>query len=130
MDNFEKAARLKLRFETTQGCLSTEELFDLNLTSLDTVAKKINKQLRDEGEESFLPSTTNKKATNNNLRLEILKYIINSKVEELEVLRQSVEKRAQLAQLKELAATKATEKLASQSLEDILKQIQEMEATV
>jgi hypothetical protein len=130
MDNFEAACRLKLRFETSQGQLSVEELFDLSLQSLDTIAKKVNKQLRDEGEESFIPvKNTSKKATHNNLRLEILQYIINSKVQEQEERKSRTERLATISRLRELAERKADEQLASKSLEEIQKEIAELEAS-
>jgi len=68
MEMFEKALKNKLRFEGSgQGVLSTEDLFDLSLPTLDKMAKGVNKLLRDEGEDSFIPSATPKRATNNDL---------------------------------------------------------------
>lgn len=129
MDNmFEKAARLKLRFQANQGNLSVEELFDLSLASLDNMAQVVNKKLRDEGEESFLPTTTRKPTTHNDLRLDILKHIIGIKVVEQEARKARTEKAATISRLKELAMAKADEQLASKSLEEITKQIAELEA--
>lgn len=130
MEIFEKAAKIKLRFSTPQGQLSVEELWDYGLPSLDAIAKAVNKLLRDEGEETFLPSTTNKPATQNDLRLEILKHIIAVRVQEQEDRKTRSERLAKLAQLKELAANKANEQLASKSLEDIHKEIEKMEAAL
>lgn len=127
-NEFVRAARLKLRFETPQGVLSVEELYDLSLTSLDAMARKVNKQLRDEGEESFLSTSTRKPCTNNSLRLDILKYIIETKETEQDAKKARAERAATLANLKDLAATKANEQLASKSLDEILKQINELEA--
>lgn len=129
MDNFEKAVRLKLRFETNRGQLSVEELWDLNLTSLDSIAKSVNKQIQTEVEESFIPNKiTSSKTTYNNLRLEILKYVILTRHNEKEAAKLRTEKIAKLQQLKDLAAAKANEQFAAQSLEDINKQIAELEA--
>jgi hypothetical protein len=130
MENFEKASRLKLRFETNKGQVSTEELFDLSLQSLDTVAKMVNNQLRNEGEESFLPSTSSKAATHNTLRLDILKHVIEVKVREQEARKTRADNAATLARLKELALNKSDEQLAAQSLEEINKRISELEALV
>ncbi len=129
MEIFEKASKLKLRFLTSQGHLSTEDLWELSLSDLDTIAKRVNNQLRDEGEESFIPSTTAKKSSHNDLRLELLKHVINTKVAEQDARKGRAEMQQRLSQLKALAETKATEQLASQSLEDIQKQIAELEAT-
>ena len=128
---FEKAARLKLRFETTQGALSTEELWDLSLNSLDQIAKKVAKLIRDESEDSFIPNTNrDRKVTNNTLRLDILKYVINTKSQENEDRKAKIERLSTIQRLKELAANKADEQLAAQSLEELQKRIAELEATV
>lgn len=130
MDNFEKASRLKLRFATHRGSLAAEDLWDLNLDSLDSIAKSVNTQLRNEGEESFIPSTTNKPSSNNDLRLDILKHVIEVKVAEKDKRQARAETLAKLAQLKELAQAKATEQLASKSLEEINAEIEKLVALV
>lgn len=129
-NNFIKASRLKLRFSVGRGDVSVEDLWDLSLNSLDTVAKAVNKQLKQEdGEESFIPTANKRKvATHNDLRLEILKYIIGVKVEEQNASKARAEKVARLSQLRELAANKQLEAFAAQSLEDVEKQIAELEA--
>lgn len=131
MELFEKALRNKLRFEGSgQGLLSTEDLFDLSLTSLDKMAKAVNKLLRDEGEDSFIPTTTPKRATHNDLRLEILKHIISVKVAAEETRKNRADTLARISTLKTLAEAKANEQLASQSLEDIQKQLAELSASL
>lgn len=127
---FEKANRIKLRFLSRQGSLTVEDLFDLSLTSLDTLARAVNKELKSEEEESFIPNKkVRPKTTNNALRLEILKHIIAAKVDEEDAAKLKAEKAARLSQLKELAANKATEAFAAQSLEDIQRQIAELESS-
>ena len=110
MSNFEKASRLKLRFSTNKGELSVEDLWDLSLESLDTIAKAVNKKLKDESEESFI----GKKSSNNavlELKMDILKEVIEVKLKEKEAKASRVIKSAKLAQLKELANNKANEQL-------------------
>ena len=126
MSNFEKASRLKLRFSTNKGELSVEDLWELSLESLDTIAKGVNKKLKDESEESFI----GKKSSNNavlELKMEILKEIITVKLKEKEVKASRAVKSAKLAQLKELANNKANEQLSGMSLEEINKLILELE---
>ena len=61
---FEKAARLKLRFDTSKGLVTVEDLFDLPLTvrnggaSLDNIAKGIARLIRETETESFVLTTT------------------------------------------------------------------------
>lgn len=126
MENFEKATKQKLRFNTSKGLLSVEDLWDLSLISLDSIAKSVNKTLKEEQEESFIAVRT----TANNtlqLRLDILKHIITVKLEEKEKAKVRAERVGQLETLKNLAASKKIEELGSKSLEDINKMIAELE---
>ena len=58
--DFEKASRIRLRFDTPQGSLTVEDLWQLPLTSrtgranLDDIAKSLNRQLKETAEESFV----------------------------------------------------------------------------
>ena len=42
MDNFKQASRLKLRFSTTRGVLSIEQLWDLDVSELDSLVVSLN----------------------------------------------------------------------------------------
>jgi len=81
MSIFEKASKAKLRFSTSRGQLSTEDLWDLSLESLDSIAVAIDKALETAGKKSFIGKrdTTN---TTLELQLEILKHIIEVKLAE------------------------------------------------
>lgn len=126
MDIFEKASRLKLRFTTTKGLLSTEDLWDLSLTSLDTIAKAVNKRLKEENEESFI-TTRSKSNSELELSLDILKHIITVKLEEKEKATLKAERRAELELLRNLRENKKMEALNSLSLEEIDKKMAELE---
>lgn len=126
MSIFEKASKAKLRFSTSRGQLSTEDLWDLSLESLDQIAVAIDKALETAGKKSFIGKrdTTN---TALELQLEILKHIIEVKFAEKDAKAKRVERNAQLAQLKELAASKSNEALQGKSLEEINKMIAELQ---
>lgn len=126
MSIFERASKQKLRFSTSKGSLSVEDLWDLSLESLDTIAVKIDQALQDSGTKSFIgkKNTENTKLT---LQLEILKYIIQVKLDEKERKAKRVEKQAKLAQLQELYASKSNEELQSKSREEIQKMIADLE---
>jgi len=126
MSNFEKASKLKLRFSTNRGELSIEDLWDLSLESLDSIAKATNKQLKSESEESFIGKKSNINSILE-LKMEILKHVIEVKISEKEAKSQRAIKSAKLAQLKELANNKANEKLSDMSEEEINKMIDDLE---
>lgn len=75
---FELAARGKIRFASNRfASLTVEDLFDLNLRDLDDIAKGINRRINSEKEESFLSENKNPVQKDLQLRLEILKHVIN-----------------------------------------------------
>jgi len=127
-DVFEKAVRCKLRFETTKGLLSSEEVWDLSLTSLDAMAKVINRRLREAEEESFIPPVHQPRAASHDvLRLEVLKYVILVKVAERDRAKKKAEDHAKLVRLRELLVAKEDEMFRIMSEEEIRKQITELE---
>lgn len=128
MDNFEKASRLKLRWEVPKGSFDSEDLWDLELKDLNTLGLCVKEVLKGEAEESLLSSATRKAPTHNDLRLSIIKHIIAVKEERARVGVNRAESQARIARLKELAAQKSDEELTEKSREDILTMIAEEQA--
>ena len=58
MNIFEYAVRNKVRFPF-KGMISVEDLWDLSLTNLDSIYKTLNKQIKQNDEESLLSTKTN-----------------------------------------------------------------------
>src|SRR5688500_9657746 len=110
---FEKALRLKLRFSSTRGELSIEELWDLSLENLDSLARAVNRTLKAEGEESFIEKRKNPNINNLELMLEILKHIIKVKQEEKQQAKSKAEKKSHLEFLKNLRNKKKIDALES-----------------
>ena len=104
MNIFEQASKLKLRFQSNRGDLSTEDLWDLPLTSkqgfdLDTVAKAVNSTLKTVTEESFVKVTNNPAQAICELRLEIIKHVIAVKLAANEEARLKAAKAAEREKL-------------------------------
>lgn len=104
MNIFEQASKLKLRFQSNRGDLSTEDLWDLPLTSkqgfdLDTVAKTVNSTLKTVTEESFVKVTNNPAQAICELRLEIVKHVIAVKLAANEEARLKAAKAAEREKL-------------------------------
>lgn len=123
---FEKASRQKLRFVVVLGGVySTEDLWDLPLqssksASLDSIAIGLNKEIKALGEESFVSS----KPVGNTaleLKLDIVKHIIEVKQAENEVKAKAAANRAAKDKILNLIAQKQDEELSSKSLEELLK---------
>ena len=126
MNIFERAARAKLRFATTRGQLSTEQLFDLTLAELNSVAKEVNRQLKSEGEESFLEEDTNPNQVVLTLRLDILKHIIATK----QIARKAAETRAvrmtRKRQLEDALEARKVKALDEMSEDDLLAALEDL----
>lgn len=127
---FEKASRLKLRFVSVQGALTVEDLWDLPLksvkgASLDNVAKSINRQLKEVGEESFVDtkSSANKELE---LMLDIAKHIIRVRLEENEAARNKVANAAKRQKILAAIETKEDAELVNTDIDDLRKMAEEL----
>lgn len=127
MSIFEKATRERVRFSSSKGSLCVEDLWQLSLESLNSIAKDTNKELKATEEEDFIGT---KPRTNPTLQLkmDILKRIIEVKLEEKEAKAKRAERNAKLANLKQLANEKSAEAMQGKSLEEINAMIAELEA--
>ena len=122
MDNFKQASKLKLRFQTTVGLLSVEQLWDLSQTQLSNAIKAVKKVLKttDDDELSFLEDT---KVVDieNQLRFDILKDVYLTKKEEVEAIRNAAEVKAHNQKILALIAEKQEGKLRDMSVEELEK---------
>lgn len=120
---FEEASRLKLRFETRVGSITTEDLWDLPLNServvsLDTITKVINKELKEIEEESFVEPITAEDSILQ-LKMGILKHIIAEKIKEKNEAATAQEKADKKKHLLSLIANKQDEALSAKSIEEL-----------
>lgn len=127
MNLIELAVRNKYRFQTNQGLVTVEDLFDLPLqsahgASLDAVAIALNKQIKELGEESFVGETPVGSQKLNN-QLEIVTYVIAIKKEANAKVTEAAAKASQKAKIEELIARKQDSALEEKSLEELQKEL-------
>lgn len=123
---FEKASRLKLRFESAKGHLTTEDLWDLPLTSgtgkanLDDIAKALHRDLKESDEISFVTpaSTTNVVVQ---LKFEIVKHVIDVRIIERDQAAEAASRAEKKQKILSLIAHKQDEAMAGSSLEELQK---------
>jgi hypothetical protein len=120
---FEQASKLKLRFKTNKGLVSTEDLWDMDLisdstTSLDDIAKDLNKQLKECDEESFVIKKSNKNKTLG-LKFDIVKHIIAVKLDEIKTNEEKAIKKSKKELLLNLMHEKENEELKSLSKDEL-----------
>jgi len=122
---FFNASRLKLRFKTSVGSIATEDLWDLTLESLNTLAKSLNKELKDAQEESFI-GTRSKANTILELKFEIVKHVITVKLEEAATKKNAADKKALKEKIMEQINRKKDEALSSKTIEELEKELESL----
>ena len=122
---FEIATREKMRFPF-KGVISVEELWDLDVKSLDAIFKTLSSQLKESEEESLLDVKSKQDCELEN-KIEIIKYIVSVKLEESIQRALAKEKKEQKQKLLEILSEKENESLMNMSLEEIKKKIAELE---
>lgn len=126
---FKSATKLKLRFTSSKGVLTTEQLWDLNLTDLASMIKTIKKQLKgSEGDDelSFLDATRTTD-TENQLRFDILRDVYLTKKADNDAARTAADRKTQKAKIAELIAEKEEGALKDKSLADLKKMYEELD---
>jgi len=106
---FEVASRMKFRFHYN-GIIQVEDLWDLSLTSLDSLLE-----------------TQNKKDEETLTKIEIVKHVVSVKLAENEIRKKARERKEQRAKLMEIMSYKKDESLQSKSLEELSAMLNELE---
>jgi hypothetical protein len=118
---FEQASRMKLRFDSTKGPLTVEDLWDLNLTSngvLDKIAVGLSRQLKEDPNESFV-SETRKTSDDLQLRFDIVKHIIDVKKAERAAEKAKADAAATKRKILEIMERKQDQALEGKTLEEL-----------
>jgi hypothetical protein len=118
MSNYKIATKLKLRFNTTKGQLSTEQLWDLSLTELDNLAVRLEQEAKEGNQKSFLSKKTEEDKISK-LRFDIALDILQSKVEEMEALQNAQATKEHNEKILSLIANKQDSELAEKSVEEL-----------
>jgi hypothetical protein len=120
MDIYKLGNQLGLRFPTTKGLLSIEQLFTLNQTQLAGVVKGCKKVLKGENDDelSFLDDNTSVNKEDQ-LRFDIAKDIYLTKKAETDELRTKAERKAFEQKILGLIAEKQEDSLKGKSIEEL-----------
>lgn len=119
--NFKSASRMKLRFQTSKGVLSTEQLWDLNLNDLDKLAVDLDESCKTTNK-SFL----NKKSVEDEkskMMFDIVLDILTTKKDELEALKKVQENKLHDQKIMQLIQAKKDEQLTNLSVEELEKML-------
>lgn len=128
---FEQASRMKLRFATAKGELTTEDLWALPLTSqtgklnLDDIARGLFAELKDSKEISFVtPAVSNDKVTQ--LKFDIVKHVIGIRIKERDEAAAAAKNAERKQQILQIIAAKENEALSATSLDELRKMAESM----
>ncbi|ECB2088347.1 hypothetical protein CHUBBYTHOR_165 [Shigella phage ChubbyThor] len=117
---FDKATRLKLRFESNKGLLSVEQVWDLSLTALNEMAKGLSRQVKaaETDEEDFIGTKSNVDSELQ-LRFDVVKHIIGVKLKERDDSKDAAERKANNQVILELIQRKKQQELEGKSVEEL-----------
>lgn len=115
---YKKALKMKLRFATTKGKLTTEDLFDLSLTDLNNIAIALDKKLSETPRRSFISDIT-PDTEEDELRFNIVKDVINTKLIERNSAQAAKAKAAEKAQLLEIIHRKKNQAMENMSIAEL-----------
>lgn len=131
-DLYKYAAKNGLRFPSTKGLLTVEQLFQMPLKSqtgfdLDSVARSLSASLKALGEESFVDtSATDPQKRLLTTSLDIVKDVIATKQAENKAALDKAEKSSKRRKLQDILAAKEEEKMGQASIDEIRKQLEEL----
>lgn len=130
---FIQATRSKFRFQSPQGSLSVEDLWDIPLTStkanvanLDDVAKGLHKKIKESEETESFVTNTSKKDESVVAQFEIVKHIISIRLEELEAAKTAKANKDKKQMIMGIIAQKKNDALLGASLEELEKMVGEL----
>lgn len=131
---FEYATRQKIRFQSTRGELTVEQLWDVPLRSrddfnLNVVAKTANKAFKDISEESFVETTRTVAHTRLEAALEIVKYVIETKLNEEAAAKKRADNATEKSKLLKILAEKQDGQLSELSEKELQKRISALDAS-
>jgi hypothetical protein len=121
---FEVASRNKFRF-SFKGIIPVEDLWDLQPRQLDSIFQTLNAELKLLKEESLLDAKT-KQDKELELKIEIIKYIVQIKLEEQADRAQALERKEKKQKILEILSTKQEEDLKGKTPEELQKMLEEL----
>jgi len=119
---YKDASKQGLRFNTQYGSLSVEQLWDVSVNDLDTLAVELEQEYKNSKGKSFIVKKTTKDKTIK-LRFDIVLDVLTTKVEEADALRDAAGIKEHNQKILSLIASKQDESLSNLSIEELEKQL-------
>jgi hypothetical protein len=126
---FEMATQFKFRYPFTKGMITTEDLWDLKLPELDIVYKNLNKELKATDGDSLIATKSadeGVKANELKNKIEVVKYIFNSKQQAAELSRMAAANAAKKQKILGVLADMEDNALRNMSKEELLNRLAQL----
>lgn len=125
---FEMASQYKFRYPY-KGMITTEDLWDLSPSQLDAIYQTLNKELQDTHYDSLLSTRSadeGVKANELKNKIEVVKYIFNSKQQAAELTRMAADRAAKKQRILDILARKQENALENMSEDDLVKMLDDL----
>ncbi len=119
---YKEANKIKLRISTSIGLLSSEQLWDLSISDLDTLAIELQKLYKESGKKSFVVKSSRKDKLAK-LRFDIVLDVLTTKVEEMEGAKEQREAKEFNEKIMRLIAEKEEDSLKDKSVSELKKML-------
>lgn len=130
---YRKALKLKLRFMSSQGPLTTEMLFDVKITTLAKMVKDQRDEVKrlqgsDDSELDFLEEKeVSEELAIAKLKFDVLKDVYVSRRDEMESARKAESKKEEIKKLAELIEKKKNQELENLSVDELEQRMRELQ---
>lgn len=121
-----EALQKGLRFEF-KGLISTEDLFDLDMSSLDIIYQKLSKELREISGDSLLDNEKADEIAWVQLKLDVVKHVFDIKKAETEALRQKIANIEEKQRIMHIINEKENAELANLSIDELKEKLNDLE---
>ena len=115
---YKEITRQRIRFSTNKGLLSLEQLWDLSINDLDALAVSLQEAYDSSKGKSFLAKRTSKDK-GLKLQLDVVLDILNTKVEEAELIKEAAETKLHNQKILGLIAEKQEGQLKGKSIREL-----------
>jgi hypothetical protein len=131
-DLFVTASRQAWRFPSSRGELTTEQLWSMPLLAkngfdLNSVARGLNQEVKDLGEESFVETRSNPARSTAEGKLELVKSIIAVRQEENRLAEQRAQCDVERARILDALAARESEELTKASKDELLARLAQLD---
>lgn len=124
---FEIATKEKFRYNF-KGVITTENLWELSVEDLNTVYQQLSDDYSKMSRATLIKTTKfNKEKTNIRMKIAIVEYIVNAKMEEAMGAANAILKKAEKEKILAAIADKENSEFASKSKEELLDMLNKLD---